>query len=66
MEAIIKSFCYNTENGNIYVYVGSTKKQLKYFLNFKNEKIYFVGTEKNKTIFSNLDDINKINNFLKN
>lgn len=63
---MIQSFCYNTNNGNIYVYLGSTKKLLKYFLNFKNEKIYFVGSEKNKIILSSLDDINKINNFLKN
>ena len=63
---MIQSFCYNTNNGDVYVYLGSTKKLLKYFLNFKNEKIYFVGSEKNKIIFSNLDDINKINNFLKN
>jgi hypothetical protein len=69
MEQIIDSLILNTQTKSVYVILKNDNykhKPLKYFLNFKNEKVYFVGTEKNKTIFRNTEDIEKINNYLNN
>ena len=67
MEQIIDSLTWNIKTGSVYVILKKDNykhRPLKYFLNFKDEKVYFVGPEKNKTIFKNTEDIEKINKFL--
>jgi hypothetical protein len=47
MEQIIDSLILNTQTESVYVILKNDNykhKPLKYFLNFKNEKVYFVGT----------------------
>lgn len=64
---LIDSFAVNTQNGNVYVYLINDpykRKQLKSFLTFSNTKRYYVGSEKNKIIFTNPEDIKAIENYL--
>lgn len=68
-EQLIQSLAYNTASGSMFVYLKSSpykKTALKAFLNFKNEKVYFVAKGSEKLIFKNEEDLAKINNFIKN
>lgn len=65
MNTLIDSLTVNTQTDKVYVILKNDNykhRPLKYFLNFKNETIYFVGGEKNKTIFKAEGDIERINN----
>ena len=65
--AILDYLAANTQSGTIYAILKNTSKHLplKYFFNFKNEKVFFVGSDKNKIIFRNIEDCNKIKSYLK-
>lgn len=67
METIIDFFAVNTKNSQVYVYLKTDpykRKRLKSFKTFNGTIRYYVGTEKNKTIFSNIKDIEKIESYL--